>query len=345
MAALASQAARHAVPVLIVDSGSDEDSADALRRIAQANAGHYLRCDEPGLSRARNAAVIATRSRWIAFLDDDARPHPDWMDELMAALGQAADSVAILGGRVRPVYPPGESADHVTRTWALLLSCVDAQDGGDVLRDGVNVCGANLAVRRDALETVGGFPTSLGRTGESLLSGEEAYLIERLDQLGFRTLYEPRFVVGHRIPRERLQPEWARRRAFWEGASRVQIALELGDGVPRDLGPLKLTASLPVLRALSAVSRNVDWSLRYNRALGALYWHLKRRTAGRRAPARADALTSAPGLTPRSVGAVARESATEGEEVVPCPHRQPEDHDQPLEADDAGVTACDTERR
>ena len=63
--------------------------------------------------------------------------------------------------------------------------------------------GANICFRRDALVQAGGFAEELGRSGQSLLSGEESAVIDRLRTLGWLVWLEPGAVVDHTVAAER----------------------------------------------------------------------------------------------------------------------------------------------
>jgi glycosyltransferase involved in cell wall biosynthesis len=266
--ALYPQATQAGLPVVVVDSGSRPAEAAELRRLATLYGADYLRLDTPGLSYARNAAHDHASADWIVYLDDDSIPDPDWAKSLLSTLSALPADVAIVGGKILPKFPEGLQP-RITDRWKLLLSCVDRKGRGFVA-DGFNVCGANFAVRRDAIERASRFPLTLGRTGKSLIGGEESYLIERLSALGLQSIYDDAFVVQHRIQPERLERRWAGRRAFWEGVSRIRIMNELGEPTPRSMRTTKLLASLPLLFVLHLVSGNPDWTIRFGMALGAL---------------------------------------------------------------------------
>ena len=266
VASLATQAARAGFPVLLVDSASSPGEARTLEAIASASGTGLIRCDEAGVSFARNLAASRAESEWIVYVDDDILAFPDWAEELAACLAAAPDDVAVIGGQVRARWPSGARHDHIGQRWKLLLSCTDEPGSGPAAD--FNIVCANLAVRRRALQTVGGFPTRLGRVGGRLISGEEAFLIERLRQEGLHARYDGRFGVEHCIPPERLTVRWARRRAYWEGVSRICIYHELGKPLPKSLNPVKLAASLPVLLGLSVVSP--EYTIRCAMAWGAL---------------------------------------------------------------------------
>lgn len=269
LSALVPQARATATPVIIVDSGSSPTEANALRCLAELYGVDHLRLEMPGLSAARNAALDHAKTEWVAFLDDDAVPEQDWITALTKTLAQTAANVAVVGGRVIPEFPDG-SCPEITDRWLLLLSCVDRPGQGEV-GAGFNVCGANLSVRRAALDVTCRFPLTLGRTGTRLISGEEAYLIERLALDGWISLYTDAFSVRHRIQRERLLPQWAFKRAYWEGVSRLRIRKEIGLPLPLSVHPVKLLASLPLLWVMGRWTKNVDWGIRYAMALGSLH--------------------------------------------------------------------------
>jgi len=269
LAALMPQAIGQNLPVLVVDSGSPQPVADKLRAVAEVAGARYIRVEEPGVSLARNVALAACETEWLVYLDDDAVPHPTWAGALRHSLETADLDVAVIGGRILPRWPEGAETKHIGSRWMLLLSCVYPDDAGDVA-EGYNICGANFAVRKSLCDDIGGFPEDLGRMGLRLISGEESYLIERLKDAGFRSLYDPAFTIDHCISAHRLTVPWVRGRAYWEGASRVKVMTALGRPISKDMRLGKLGASLPVLYGLAVLRRDPSFYIRYEQARGAL---------------------------------------------------------------------------
>ncbi|MGY1773637.1 HAD-IIIA family hydrolase [Blastococcus sp. SYSU D00813] len=118
--------------------------------------GPPLRPDRPGLppvrvvrtggggpARARNLGWRVARTEWIAFLDDDVVPDPDWYQRLAADLSALASDVAGSQGRVRVPLP----ADRRPTDW---------ERGTAGLATSAWIT-ADLAYRRSALAAVGGF--------------------------------------------------------------------------------------------------------------------------------------------------------------------------------------------
>ena len=272
---LTPQARAHGLPVLVVDNESEPGQAARLEALCAEHGALYRRFEGGGISPTRSFAHMQARGGWVVFLDDDAIPHADWADRLVPALRTAPDDVAMIGGRIKARWPEGARTDHISARWMLMLSCLD-HDGQHPADGGQhNVAAANLAIRRSALEAAGRFPTTLGRIGSThLLTGEESYLVEKFSEMGLRTVYDGDIVVDHSIHPERLEARWARQRAYWEGATRVQISRTLGQKLPASMNVVKLAASIPVLWAMKAVSSDIDYDLRRQRALGSLRWRL-----------------------------------------------------------------------
>ncbi|NWG45610.1 MAG: glycosyltransferase family 2 protein [Alphaproteobacteria bacterium] len=260
-----------AVEVILVDSASSGGHATALAALAEASPGlTFLRLSEPGLSRARNAAIRVARGDWVAFLDDDAVPFPDYVAALLAVTGRVPEDVAVLGGRLVGRFPDGRTPGHIGPRWSMFLSLID-RDADGPCTEGMSLFGANLAYRRAALPPDRPFREDLGRTGTSLLSGEELELHHRLAAAGHGSWYCGSMGAFHKVSAERLTRDWVRRRAYWGGVTEVAMERIKGNGRPRHLNPVKLAASLPVLLAGSLLADpGADRFIRLWYALGAL---------------------------------------------------------------------------
>src|SRR5829696_6783240 len=119
-------------------------------------AGAPLRPERPGLppvrvvrtggggpARARNLGWRTARTEWIAFLDDDVVPDPDWYQRLERDLAVLPADVAGSQGRVRVPLPEDRRPTDWERGTAGLATS--------------SWITADLAYRRAALSAVGGF--------------------------------------------------------------------------------------------------------------------------------------------------------------------------------------------
>jgi glycosyltransferase involved in cell wall biosynthesis len=92
-----------AFAVLVVDSGSTGNTpAELVRLIGEIHNASLIRLNQPGISLARNAGAWACHTSYIAYIDDDAIPAPDWVACILAAIAEVPRAPAVLGGRVLP---------------------------------------------------------------------------------------------------------------------------------------------------------------------------------------------------------------------------------------------------
>ncbi len=102
-----------------------------------------LRTGGGGPARARNLGWRTARTEWVAFLDDDVVPDPDWYERLDRDLAELAPDVAGSQGQVRVPLP----ADRRPTDW-------ERGTAGLATSSWIT---ADLAYRRAALAAVGGF--------------------------------------------------------------------------------------------------------------------------------------------------------------------------------------------
>ena len=130
-----------------------------------------------GLSGARNTGIRHSDGDIVAFLDDDATPHRDWLEHLLAPYRDAA--VAGTGGAVLPRWEEREPAWLPPElNWIVGCTYRGLPEHEAPVR---NPIGANMSFRRPLFERVGGFAHELARTGgTALVSCDETELSIRI---------------------------------------------------------------------------------------------------------------------------------------------------------------------
>jgi glycosyltransferase involved in cell wall biosynthesis len=170
---------------VVVDSASVDGAATAA--VARAAGVEVLRADRPGLSRARNVGVAAATTPIVAFTDDDCRPKAGWARGIAAAFA-AGDDLGFVTGAV--------DADGDARL--PLAVSGDRTPRSIVAGDDPTTCGhgAHMAVRRDALDAIGGFDEHLG-AGGPLHAAEDSDAFHRLLCAGWSGAFDPSIEVSH----------------------------------------------------------------------------------------------------------------------------------------------------
>ena len=205
--------------IVVADNGSVDDTKLVVEQAAARSvvAVRYMLVDRPGKSFAVNQALAAAAGRVLAFTDDDVVAERDWLVVLTRAC--LAPGVAFVAGRVLPAWetpPPAWMSPALHGVLAV-------PDNGDepftiTAREPRLVpIGANMAVRRDVVKKVGGLRVDLGKLAGSFRTGEDHEFFLRMLHAGFTGVYEPKAVVHHRVPRQRLERDYFRRWLFQNG--------------------------------------------------------------------------------------------------------------------------------
>ncbi|GAA3084182.1 hypothetical protein GCM10010520_33670 [Rhizobium viscosum] len=186
------------VEVIVVDNAS---AGDATRRVVEAAGATYVREDRVGLDYARNAAVRAARTEFVAFTDDDVVLHERWLENLMKAF----DRPEI--GCVTGLVLPGElstPAQLIFEThWGFGRGYKRLDFGPDFYRQSAPYgapawligAGASQAFRRQVFDDIGLFDVRLDM-GAAGCSGDSEFW-NRLLHHGSTCRYEPTAVSWH----------------------------------------------------------------------------------------------------------------------------------------------------
>ncbi len=180
---------------------------------------------ERGLSGARNTGIGHAAGDVVAFLDDDARAEPQWLETLLASyddesvLGVGGVVLADWGSPGRPAWLPEEFL------WVVGCSYRGQPEVKGEVR---NPIGANMSFRRSAFDQAGLFDSSVGRTFISSrpLGCEETEFSIRLRRLspGARIIYEPRALVYHHVDHSRATWRYFLGRCRAEGCSKARVS-------------------------------------------------------------------------------------------------------------------------
>jgi len=210
--------------IVLVDNNSNDATKDVVEAFTASSSIPitYLFEGRQGKSIAQNTGIAAAAGDILAFTDDDCRPEPTWLQNIVDCIeGWKADGV---GGRILPEWsappPPWLATDrHLWTSIAML-------DDNEVRRvelgpwqreNGFRVWGANMAFRRSAFDAVGGFNPASGPRGLKKYSHEEIELVRKLVEAGKVIMYDPSPTVHHWVGAERMQKRFYRWHSFYYG--------------------------------------------------------------------------------------------------------------------------------
>ncbi|HEX2027998.1 MAG TPA: HAD-IIIA family hydrolase [Nitriliruptorales bacterium] len=223
--------------VVVVDDRRDRSAPllaggvpDGLRHLVRILPGPAA-----GPAAARNLGWRACSSPWVAFLDDDVVPRPDWAVRLAADLEGLPGDVAGSQGRIEVPLPRDRAATDWERNVAGLR--------------GARWATANLAYRHDVLAALGGFDERFPRAYR-----EDADVGLRVAASGYR------IVRGARTVDHPVSPAgpWVSLVKQAGNADDALMAALHGPGwraragVPRGRRPLHLLTSVAGVAAVAA---------------------------------------------------------------------------------------------
>lgn len=167
-----------AVSVIIPTTRSREADLEPVERLARDGFGEYeiiVRRDD-GAAHARNAGIERATGEKLVFLDDDSLPCEGFLRTASVAL----DAYPAVAGRV--VQPTDAPFRNLELPWY--------DQGAETKRTDL-LPGCNMAIRREVIETVGGFDEETFGWGH-----EESELAERISQ-EYDIQYVPELLVEH----------------------------------------------------------------------------------------------------------------------------------------------------
>lgn len=265
-------APRERFSILLVDSASPPPAAAELDTLAQQHDARLIRLERAGVSLARNAGAWAARTPYIAYIDDDAIPGPDWVEAILGSIAAPGRPPALIGGRILPKWE-APLPDWWPASLRGILSIIEHGGGGEYrtasVPQGLEPYAANMVVHVLSLLAAGGFGSAIGRYGNSLLSDEEVQLAWMLQDAGYSVRYDSRITVYHQIQARRLQPQWLLSRLYWQGASTVLTRRLLSQPrrvwaeLPRRLAVLMLLGPAALLPGRSTALLGARWRVAY----------------------------------------------------------------------------------
>ncbi|MCF8567863.1 glycosyltransferase family 2 protein [Alicyclobacillus tolerans] len=179
--------------VMVIDNASSDNSIEVTKKYTNVTVRKLK--NNLGFAGANNLALKECDSEYVALLNPDAFPEPDWLQNLHSAVVNSIDVVAFGSRQLR--YSDPEILDgtgdvyHISgRVWRNGYG--KRQSVGDLIaREIFSPCAAAALYCRQAILDIGGFDEDFFSYVEDIDLGF------RLRLMGYKAMYVPDAVVRH----------------------------------------------------------------------------------------------------------------------------------------------------
>jgi glycogen synthase len=186
--------------VIVVNGPSTDSTEEVIQPYIERI--KFARCEHANLSMSRNIGIAMASGDIVCFIDDDAVPEPDWLDQL--ATGYHDPKIAAVGGYIR---------DHTGYSFQCKFVMCDRLGNGqsyETIEEAridsgphpfrfPSLTGTNSSFRRDALLAIGGFDE------EFVYFLDETDVIVRLIDAGYSVEYIPNAEIHHKYASSHLR--------------------------------------------------------------------------------------------------------------------------------------------
>ena len=208
--------------VLVIDNNSTDKTYKLVENFAHLPNLRLVLERNQGLSNTRNRGIKEARFEYIAFLDDDARAHPDYIKNARRLILHPDRLIDCLGGPILPFYttpkPDWFKDKYETRR-------LGARE--EFLIIGQSFSGSNMIWRRNLLNELGGFDPDFEVTGNNLILGEETALFDQLWKTRKPVLlFSPNLLVFHWVSPDKFNIKYRIKRALAIGQALEPLEID-----------------------------------------------------------------------------------------------------------------------
>lgn len=185
--------------IIIVDNASTDDTLQTIQRFIPTCGLtlHYVRENRPGVTFARNRGAEEAHYPYLAYLDDDCTVGRDWLSQLVSGFG-LDNHVSVVGGCVALAFDDQKTPawlGPVSKRWLAEFNFPGSHPR--VLDDPTYVCEGNMAIKKQAWQSVGGFLGMDQFNSPHVAAQEIVYLLEQIKRQGGRVAFVPNAIANH----------------------------------------------------------------------------------------------------------------------------------------------------
>jgi len=213
------------IEILIIDNASTDHTKIITERIINQNKDkkiYYIYEPIAGLQSGRQKGASIAKGDILVFIDDDIVADTNWINAIDESFKE--ETVQLVGGRCLPNYeiePPYWTDYLWTKTTDYkMCGYYSLIDQGDVIKetDPNLVFGLNFAIRKLTLFDLGGFnPDCIPKNLQRFQGDGESGLTRKLKLKKYKAIYNPKALVYHAVPKERMTIEYIEKRMYYQG--------------------------------------------------------------------------------------------------------------------------------
>lgn len=198
--------------IIIIDNNSTDNLIEVINNYQKTwnykfTLNYFLE-NRQGAAFARMRAIREAKGEFVGFLDDDNIPASDWVIQAYT-YGKENPQAGAWNGKIHgdfEIAPP----ENFARIHPFLA--IREHGNKPFIFNAKNLSippSAGLVVRKQAWqESVPQKPIFRGRTGNSLIAGEDSEAILHIYKNGWQICYNPAMQVIHKIPHWRLEKDY-----------------------------------------------------------------------------------------------------------------------------------------
>jgi glucosyl-dolichyl phosphate glucuronosyltransferase len=211
------------IEVLIVDNNSKDDTKVVVENYI--NNGHskfrYLMEPTRGKAYALNLGIFESKGEIIAFTDDDAIVHENWINNIVKTFNDMKPDC--VGGKVLPIWL-GKRPKWLTNKFIHVLALQDLGDSTHEINFNHKLemlYGVNVAYSKEFFNLFGQYNTHLCSRGGA--GNEDHEMFKRVIKNNRKAVYNPDIIVFHKVFPERLKKSYFRKWHYLNGKDLAKL--------------------------------------------------------------------------------------------------------------------------
>jgi len=207
--------------IIIVDNNSSDSTEEVCNQFINQNKNltvRYFKEMQQGISFGRNCGVNEANGEFIAFIDDDETVNSDYLQNLDDFFQNYTDA-ELCAGPVVPVFETSQPQWLSPFSMRLITGAYNKGQKIKIVGPKDYPGTGHATFKRDLFLKYGEFKTNLGRSGNSLMGGEDKDFFLRLIENKVKCYYLPSAIIYHHIPDSKLTEDFFNRLTYAIGKS------------------------------------------------------------------------------------------------------------------------------